>query len=157
MTLYKITLTISGDKFQSSLVRLPSNNLKIIDTWGANTPITHKGKTLQNRVYGYGGLLLMYKRCWATTEEHREQYESDFIDFIKENECSFRQYGAEEMEMYYEILHDEKEKCEVSLFSSSLLRQLAAVSIPLSLPVSVYSLETPQFQEYLEEVNNAWK
>lgn len=101
--------------------------------------------------------MLMYTRCWVTTEEHREQYESDFIDFIKENEYTFRQYGADEVELYYEILHDEKEQCEVSLFSSSLLRQLADVSIPLSLPVSVYSLETPQFQEYLEEVNNAWK
>ncbi len=155
MTLYKISLTISGDNFKSSLVSCPTDKMIIDDAWETNVPHAwFRGGTY---LPCDGGILLMHNRCWATTEEHKEQYEADFVDFLLENEEAFTKLGAEEILCYYEVLHDENCECDVSLFSPTQLKRLAKLSLPLSLPVSVYPLETPHFQEYLEGVNNAWK
>lgn len=98
----------------------------------------------------------MHNRCWGTTETNKEQYESDFVDFLQKNERTFLQCGAQEAELLYEVLMEEAEESDATILSSPLLKRLGGLSILVFLPVSIYHVNKPLFNQYLDEIKEAW-
>jgi len=94
--------------------------------------------------YDFGGVLFWHQNEFST-EETILSYESEIVNFLVTNQKLFIDQGADEFELFYEIYYSEYQ-CNFEILSPNLIKMMS--SMHLSLPVSVYKLETDELAHW---------
>lgn len=143
MLIYKITLTVFGDKFfPNEILSKLSEDLNMV---GYHSP-TDKNDYDKND-YGFGAIFFMHPKIFSVLGEGTE-YEEDFIEFFEKHHSLFIAFGADEFDFFTEIYYS-GEQCNFEIFDRTLLSRINKLQNNIALPVSVYHLKEKQIKELL--------
>lgn len=147
--IFKITFSATGDSFSPN---------KILDKITGNFVVksihSHGDQKFVNRndTYDFGTVSYWHPKEFAT-EDNILDYENDFIQFITDNEHTFRENLADDLSLYIEVYFDGGQ-CNFEIFSKSSLAKLANASV--SLPISIYILDPSELASWEAEILSVW-
>ena len=148
--IYKINLSISGDNlFPEKIINKISGKF-IVDSF--HSPTDKKFED-GNDIYGYGTIFFWHPKKFAS-QDNVSEYEEAFVDFLENNYSLFVDEGTQDFVLYIEIYYDGGQ-CNFEVFNSKLLEKMARFRV--SIPVSVYTLNQKELQEWEDEIETAWQ
>ncbi len=148
--IYKYTLSIAGDNFYPEKIVNKLQGDFIIDSF-----FSPKDKKFNNSLdeYDYGGISFCHPKK-SSTEDKIIDYESDFVDFIEKNYLFFIENNVKDFEIFIEIYY-RGGQCNFEIFNKKKIQRFGRIG--MSLPVSVYCLNSEYIKKWESEIKSVWK
>lgn len=135
MLIFKITLTISGDKFfPSKLIPFISNRYVPESFHDADGDFTH------------GVIYYMHPQLFGIQGEG-VNYEEWFVELLEENFEVFHKYGAEDIDLFIEVYYSD-DQCNFEIFNKAMLKRMGNFNV--AIPVSVYHISEKEILNLLD-------
>ena len=134
MLIFKITLSISGDRFcpTEALPFIP--NKYVPESFHDADDLTH------------GAIFYMHPQLFGILGEG-VYYEDWFVELLERNFEVFNKYGAEDIELFIEVYYS-ADQCNFEIFNKAMLKRMSKFNV--SYPISVYHLPENEIVNLLE-------
>jgi len=148
--IYKILINIFGDNFYpNEVLSKIQTNFKVESNFKPGDTKFIKS----DQIIAYGFVILMHPKKIAT-EKFLQTYSEEVISFLEINYKFFKDHGAQEFELYLEYYY-EGPQCNFEIFNREFLLRISKLGV--SLPISVYKLDTEKYVKWEEEINRDWE
>jgi hypothetical protein len=135
MLIFKITLTISGDRF------FPSKAIPYIDRKYILESFQDAEKDLTHGVIFY-----MHPHLFGI-EGNGTDYEEWFVKLLEENFDILHKHGAEEINLFTEVYYSD-DQCNFEILDREMLKRIRKFNV--AYPVSVYRLSEKEILNILD-------
>lgn len=134
MLIFKLTLTISGDKF------FPSKVIHFV-----NKKYVHES-CRDAEDSNHGVIYFMHPQLFGRQGEGIS-YEEWFVKLLEENFEVFRKYGAEDIDLFMEIYYS-GDQCNFEVFDRKMLKRISNFNV--AIPISIYHLSDNEIFQLLD-------
>jgi len=136
MLIFKITLTISGDRFfPTEAIPFITGKYVPESFHDADGDLTH------------GAIFYMHPQLFGM-QGKGVNYEEWFVELLEMNFEVFDKHGAQDIELFIEVYYSD-DQCNFEIFNKTMLKRMNRFNI--SYPVSVYHLSENQIVNLLDE------